>query len=412
MSAPLAQPQLPVIDGKYTLIRELGSGGSGTVYEAEQLTFGKRVALKTLNQGVANDPEFRTRFAAEARAAARIAHANVVDVLDIGVTAESLPYFVMELLEGETLAELVSARGPLPPRYACELMLQLLAGLAAAHRKGIIHCDLKPANVMVTHPRPHRPLVKVLDFGVARSLNEPSPDGTPNVVMGTPMFMAPEQVCGQPIDERTDVYSASAILYVLVTGKDPFSGTTTREVMEQVARGELRPVREANPAVAAQLAGIIEGGLARKRRERTGSVEELAEQIGSFVDPNSVGPSLPAPRAPVDQPTALLRAALRTIPAQSEVPDSRVLRVNVSPRLITDSLLMDPKLPRPPARPKLEAGRDFMPLPGDPERERDAASRRQTTFLPATRAGVGPAILAMLAGFGAGVVMAWAAGLI
>src|ERR1041384_3482794 len=109
MSAPLAHPELSVIDGKYALVRELGSGGAGTVYEAEQLSVGKRVALKTLNQGVASDPEFRARFDGEARAAARIAHANVVDVLDLGVTVDGTPYFVMELLEGETLAELVAA---------------------------------------------------------------------------------------------------------------------------------------------------------------------------------------------------------------------------------------------------------------------------------------------------------------
>jgi len=412
MSAPLAHAPLPVIDAKYALIREIGSGGSGTVYEAEQLTVGKRVALKTLNQAVAEDPEFRARFGAEARAAARIAHANVVDVLDIGETKEGIPYFVMELLEGETLADLVKARGAVSPRYACELVLQLLAGLAAAHRKGIVHCDLKPANVMVTHPRPHRPLVKVLDFGVARSLGEPMPDGVPSVVMGTPMFMAPEQVCGQAIDERTDVYAASAILYVLVTGKDPFTGKTSREVMEQVARGDVRPVLEANPGVPRKLADIITSGMARKRRDRVGSAEELSERLQSYVEPASTSPSLPAPQARAEQATALLRAVQRSTQAPSELPESRILRVDLAPRTVTDSLLLDPRLPKPPARPKLEVGRDFMPLPGDPEQVRVAAQRSRTTRVPGTRAGMGPAILAMLAGFAVGVVLAWAAGLI
>jgi serine/threonine protein kinase len=418
MSAPLAHPELSVIDGKYALIRELGSGGSGTVYEAEQLSVGKRVALKTLNQGVATDPEFRARFDAEARAAARIAHANVVDVLDLGVTPDGTPYFVMELLEGETLASLVAARGPLPPRYACELLLQLLAGLAAAHRKGIVHCDLKPANVMVTHPRPQRPLVKVLDFGVARPLNEPassSGEAKPSMVMGTPMFMAPEQVCGQAIDERTDVYAAAAILYVLVTGQDPFTGRGSREVMEQVARGELRPVTDANPAVPPQLANIIQAGMARKRRDRIGSVEELAEQISQFVDPSvASGPSLPASTQSMRAgQVALLRAAQKiTLVPNSELPDSRVVRVDLAPRLVTDSLLMDPRLPKPPARPNLEMGRDFMPLPGDPEHQRNLALRTLRTEVPKRGGGIGPAILAMIAGFGVGVLMAWAAGLI
>lgn len=410
MSAPLAHPELPIFDGKYAFIRELGSGGVGTVYEAEQLAFGKRVALKVLNQGLAADPEFRARFDAEARSAARIAHANVVDVLDLGVTA-GVPYFVMELLEGETLAQLVKTRGAVPPRYACELMLQLLAGLAAAHRKGIVHCDLKPANVMITHPRPHRPLVKVLDFGVARSLNEPARQVPANVVLGTPMFMAPEQVCGQSIDERTDVYAASAILYVLVTGSDPFAGKSSREVMELVARGAFRPVLEANPAVPLELVRLIEAGMARKRRERIGSVEELAEQISQFVDPDPELPSVAPLKARAAPETALLRAAQLT-QSHSELPESRIVRVDLAPRLITDSLLLDPRLPKPPARPNLEAGRDFMPLPGDPEHQRNVTSRSQKTRGPQPTRGLAAAILAMIAGFTAGVLMAWAAGLI
>lgn len=412
MSAPLAHPELPIFDGKYAFIRELGSGGIGTVYEAEQLAVGKRVALKVLNQGLAADPEFRARFDAEARSAARIAHANVVDVLDLGVTVAGVPYFVMELLEGVTLAELVTARGALPPRYACELMLQLLAGLAAAHRRGIVHCDLKPANVMVTHPRPHRPLVKVLDFGVARSLHEPALNAPLDVVLGTPMFMAPEQVCGQSIDERTDVYAASAILYVLVTGTDPFVAKSSREVMELVARGAYRPVLEANPTVPLELARLIEAGMARKRRERIGSVEELAEQISQFVDPDPELPSVAPLRARAAPETALLRAAQKMNHSHSELPESRVVRVELAPRLITDSLLLDPRLPKPPARPNLEAGRDFLPLPGDPEHQPSATVRAKNIRGPQAARGLVPAILAVIAGFTAGVLMAWSAGLI
>lgn len=409
-SAPLAA-ELPIIDGKYALICELGSGGSGTVYEAEQIAVGKRVALKLLSRAVADDPEFQTRFATEARAAARIQHANVVDVLDIGVTTTGRPYFVMGLLEGETLAALVRSRGPLSPPYASELLLQVLAGLGAAHRKGIIHCDLKPANVMVTHPRPHRPLVKVLDFGVARSMSDPLSDGKPSVVLGTPMFMAPEQVCGQPVDERTDVYGASAILYALLTGKDPFTGKSAQEVMNQVARGAFRPIQEANPRVPAELASIVRGGMSRKRRERIGSVEELAEKIMQFVASTSID-SLRALEPRSDRPNILTQAVPRDTVSHSDVPDSHVVRVDVSPWLVTDSLLIDPRLPRPPARPKLEAGRDFRPLPGDPEQASGVSLRQLTTRAPGSQAGIVPALFALLAGLGAGVLTAWFAGLI
>lgn len=410
MSAPLVRSEPPVLDGKYAIVRELGSGGTGTVYEAEQLGTGTRVAVKILHPGVAADPELRARFDAEARAATLIGHPNVVTVFDVGVTAEGTPYFVMELLRGESLAELVAARGALPVKQACELMLQVLAGIAAAHRRGIVHCDLKPANVMVTYPRPDRPLVKVFDFGVARKLGEVTSQDEPEVVVGTPMFMAPEQVCGQAIDERTDVYAASAILYVLVTGQNPFTGTTCREVMELVARGAWRPVLEANPSVPVALANIIERGMARKRRERIGSAEELAEQLGHFVDPAPPGPALPS-RGPARE-AALLRIAQQPSLRPSELPESARVRVAFAPPRVTDSLLLAPRLPKPPARPNLLVGRDFLPLPGDPAHAQLSAERSASTRVPGSPRGLGAAILAMLAGFGVGVAVAWAVGFI
>jgi hypothetical protein len=167
--------------------------------------------------------------------------------------------------------------------------------------------------------------------------------------------------------------------------------------------------------VPPKLASIIEAGMARRRRDRIGSAEELAEQISQFVDPSvASGPSLPAPAHSVRAgQAALLRAAQKTtLVPNSEMPESRVVRVDLAPRLVTDSLLMDPRLPKPPARPNLEVGRDFMPLPGDPEHQKNLALRNLRTEIPKRGGGIGPAILAMLAGFGVGVLMAWAAGLI
>jgi serine/threonine protein kinase len=411
MSAPLPQLESKVLDGKYAIVRELGSGGAGTVYEAEHLVMGKRVAVKLLNVSSAQEPDARARVVAEARAAARIAHANVVDIHDLGVTPEGIPYLVMELLEGETLASLV-ARGPLSSSHACELVVQLLSGLSAAHRKGIIHCDLKPANVMVTHPGPDRPLVKVLDFGVARPLFEGAGQES-SVALGTPMYMAPEQVCGQAVDERTDVYAASAILYVLLTGADPFTGKTTQKIMEQVAHGQLRPVLSANPQVSPELAAIVEHGMRRKRKERIGSAEELAEKLSAFITASgshSLGPKL---RARSEQALSL-RAAPRA-PLMRDVskpPEASLLRMQVSPRIVTDSILLSPRLPKAPASPNLEAGRDFMPMHGDPARDAELELRNRSTHVPSRGVGSIPALIAMVVGFAAGVVLAWAAGLI
>ncbi|HYO94653.1 MAG TPA: serine/threonine-protein kinase [Polyangiaceae bacterium] len=407
MSAPLAHPPAQVLDEKYALIRELGSGGAGTVYEAEHLIVGKRLAIKILHAAVAGEPEVRARFEAEARAAARIAHANVVDIHDLGVTAEGVPYLVMELLEGETFAQM-AARAPLQPAYACELVLQLLAGLSAAHRKGIVHCDLKPANVMVTHPRQERPLVKVLDFGVARTLRDPPP-GTPSIVIGTPMYMAPEQVCGQAIDERTDVYSTCAILFVLLTGQDPFQGGTSQQVMERVARGECRSLLAINPAVPPALAALVARGMARLRRARIGSTEELAEQLRDFLHSTRLGsPPTAALEGPpnllplVPHPTAVIDAT------PSLIPVSARLRLDVTRRLVTDSLLLAPRLPKPPGAPRLKLGDDFRLLLSGTEREDgDGAS-----LLVRARTRLGPALLAMLIGFAVGVLVAWLTGMI
>jgi serine/threonine-protein kinase len=411
MSAPLAQTEPKVLDGKYALLRELGSGGAGTVYEAEHLVMGKRVAVKLLNAGAAQAPDARARVVAEARAAARIAHANVVDIHDLGISAEGVPYLVMELLEGETLAELV-ARGPLSPSHACELVAQMLAGLSAAHRKGIIHCDLKPANVMVTHPGPGRPLVKVLDFGVARPVLESAAQES-TVALGTPMYMAPEQVCGQPVDERTDVYAACAILYVLLTGTDPFTGKTTPKIMEQVARGELRPVLEAKPDLSPELAEIVEHGMRRKRKERIGSAEELAEQLARFINESGAHVLGSKARARSEQAISL-RAPERALLIRdaSKPPEASLLRLQVSPRIITDSILVSPRLPKAPAAPNLEVGRDFMPMLDDPARNEHAEQRSRSTQVPNRGVGSIPAVIAMVVGFGAGVILAWAAGLI
>ncbi len=405
MSAPLPHAETRVLDGKYALGREIGRGGSGTVFEAEHLVVGKRVAVKLLHAGAADDPTTRTRFVTEARAAARIAHANVVDIHDLGIAPDGVPYLVMELLEGQTLAQAV-ASAPMAFARAIEIVLQLLAGLGAAHRRGLIHCDLKPASVMLTFPRPDQPLVKVLDFGIARSLSE-APDSRQSPA-GTPLYLAPEQVSGEPVDERTDVYAAAAILYKLVTGVDPFSGKSHGQLMDQVARGDLRAAHLQNADVPQGLSELIARGMARRRRDRLGSAEEFSEQLRTFL--TTYVPSVPSSLRQGLRNTAL--PATRRKPDASKPPESSVMRIDVAPRLLTDSLLVSPRLPKAPAPPKLEAGRDFLPMLGDPERTEPESQPTEVPRVKRSRLDPRPAILAMAIGFGAGILIAWAAGLI
>jgi len=430
----VAQPLEPrsVLDGKYALLREIGRGSSGTVYEAEHLIVGKYVAIKVMNPRAFADPTHRDHFVAEARAAARIAHANVVDIHDLGLTPDGVPYLVMELLRGETLEDIIDARGALPPAYACELMLQVLAGLSAAHAQGFLHCDLKPANVMVTHPRPDRPHVKVLDFGIARRMLE-ADGSTTKGSGGTPMFMSPEQARGEAVDARSDIYSASAMLYAMLAGLDPFQGKTAGAVLKRVTTGDFVPLCQANRQVPKLLAAIVERGLALEPRRRLESAEEFAELLHPFLGEAaqalSLGPqrrlfSDPIPLVATPREVIIQESGASVAPVRAARKDSTgrpvrqssvvPIRVASYARGVTDSLLLVPRFPPSASTPRLEAGTDFMPSPGEPGWEEIEARRAPTHSLSLRRTSrnAWPALIATGIGFGIGVVIAWLCGVL
>lgn len=419
MSAAQQPNPVSILDGKYALIRKLGSGGTGTVYEAENLIVGKKLAIKLMNPEAFAEPNSQERFVAEARASARISHANIVDIHDLGVSKQGVPYLVMELLRGETLQDVIDTRGPLSAGYACELFMQVLAGLSAAHAQGIVHCDLKPGNVLVTHPRPDRPLVKVVDFGIARGVEAAQP--TEAVVMGTPMYMSPEQVTGEPVDFRSDIYQACAMLFAMLTGTDPFEGTTAREVMRLVAKGRCKELATLVPELPAELVQVVKDGMALRPQERIQSAEELAERLRPFAGaaqfvslvPRTLGssgqpiPLIVAPTLDLNHPSSVPRVQLQ--PSVIPVDMPRVARVR-------DSLLTSPRIPRAPSTPKLRMGEDFMPMPGDPDYDHLQEARRWQTYAPRRRGGfrrdVMPAMVATAFGFALGIVLAWSAGLL
>ncbi len=420
MSAAQQPDPVSVLDGKYALMRELGSGGTGTVYEAENLVVGKKIAIKLMSAAAFAEKDSQARFVAEARAAARISHANVVDIHDLGISKNGVPYIVMELLRGETLQDLIDTRGPLAPAYACELFLQVLAGLSAAHAQGIVHCDLKPANVLVTHPRPDRPLVKVLDFGIARGVE--AAQRVDQVVMGTPMFMAPEQVKGDPVDFRTDVYQACAMLFAMLGGTDPFEAYATRDLMKLVAKGRTKDLQALVPELPAELIAVIKDGMALNPKARIQSAEELAERLRQFVSPAHFVSLVPATRTGSGRPIPVIVAP--DAHANAAKPSLRpgealgsVIPVHM-PRVtrMTDSLLASPRIPRAPSTPRLQLGRDFMPMPGAPEYDSVLETHRSQTHMPRGgsnfRRDVMPALVATGIGFALGMVLAWSGGLI
>ena len=282
---PASSSQEPIIlDGKYALLSVLGKGAFGTVYEAEHLVVGKKAAIKVLHSELSDDEESRSRFVQEARAAACIGHANVVDIYDLGVTNNGDTYMVMELLDGQTMSEIISGNAPVEPGLACELMLQVLAGVAAAHDCGIVHRDLKPENIIVTYPRPGHPLVKVLDFGIAKGVGGEESLRDPNELIGSPMYMAPEQALGKPVDSRADVYSAGVILYELLCGKDIISAPSLRQFLTKVVIGDHLPLSAQNNDLDPALCLAVEHALATKPDLRTQTAPAFAEELLPYLE--------------------------------------------------------------------------------------------------------------------------------
>ena len=276
-SAPAAAPvrdDLPARFAHYAIARKLGEGGMGIVYAARDERLERSVALKTLSS-LAHDETARRRFWREARAAASVNHPNICQIYDIGEDAGQL-FIAMELLEGEALADRLK-RGPMSVSDSVPIGLGILAALSALHARGIVHRDLKPSNVFLT---PNG--VKLLDFGLARPEAEPALDSMTGLtrtglVMGTPRYMAPEQMTGDPIDTRTDLFAAGAILFEMLAGRPAFNGRNIIEILNATLQ-EQPPALTGSPAVAA-VDRVIRHALAKRPADRPGSAETMAEEL-------------------------------------------------------------------------------------------------------------------------------------
>ncbi len=274
-----------ILDGKYRIVRLLGSGGMGSVYEGENARIHRRVAIKVLHAHVAAKADVAARFEREAQAAGRIGSEHIVEVLDLGALEGGERYMIMELLEGEDLGSRIKRRKRLEPREAGPLMVQLLEGLAAAHDAGIIHRDLKPDNVFLTQSRGQE-LVKILDFGVSKfsALDRESMSMTSTgAVMGTPYYMSPEQARGAKIDPRSDVYSVGVVMYQAVTGRVPFDAETFNELVFKIALEAPPPVETLVANVEPGFAAILNRAMARDPDQRFQSAREFQQALVQWL---------------------------------------------------------------------------------------------------------------------------------
>lgn len=257
-----------IFDGRYRIVRKLGSGGMATVYLAEDQELGRRVAIKILNERHANDEQFVERFRREAKNAAGLSHPNIVSIYDRG-EAEGTYYIAMEHLDGRNLKELIAARGPAPVHIAVEVGRQVLAALAHAHKNGIVHRDIKPHNVMVDGDR----RVKVTDFGIARAgASQMTEAGS---IVGTAQYLSPEQARGSQVDPRSDLYSVGVVLYELLTGKVPFTGDSPVEIAMRHLSDTPPPPSEVKDGIPHELDMVVMRALAKDPETRYQSAEEM-----------------------------------------------------------------------------------------------------------------------------------------
>ncbi len=274
-----------VVAGRYRIISRLAQGGMGEVYQAEHIELQRVVAIKVMLEHLSQDPHFASRFKAEAVAASRIGHPNIVDVLDFGQTADGRFYFAMEYLEGQTLTELLAQRGTLPVTRVVALGTQVAEALQAAHAQGI-HRDLKPDNVMLIERGGRVDVVKVLDFGVAKvSKSAGSTGGTAvGAIVGTPLYMAPEQALGLAVDARADLYSLGLMLHELLTGKQTFSAPTP---METVTKQINAPAPPLPGSVPAPLRALISRMLQKAPEQRPASAAEVIAALVQTPEPTT-----------------------------------------------------------------------------------------------------------------------------
>jgi eukaryotic-like serine/threonine-protein kinase len=294
-----------VLAGKYRLGRMLGEGGMGAVYEAEHLGLGSRVAVKLLSETGITDPKMLARFRREAKAMGAIRHENVITVMDTG-TDDGVPFLVMELLEGESLAGMLRRERVISAELACWIMNQLLAGLAAAHAVDVVHRDLKPENVFITGSTEGSHRVKILDFGISKlgdatATMNVTVEGT---LLGTPNFMAPEQLRPTvPIDRRADIYAAGVMLYRMVCGRLPYVGRTADELHRGILEARPVPPTQHAPSLSSALEAIILKAMHRDRDKRFHDAASFAAALREAMPPQHTAHlPTPLPSVPIHRP--------------------------------------------------------------------------------------------------------------
>jgi serine/threonine protein kinase len=336
-------PQQTILKNRYELVSQLASGGMAVVYKGVDQKLGRTVAVKILRPSLTVDPLFITRFENEARSIANLAHPNIVIVHDVDSDGPT-HYIVMELVNGSDLKKVIRTHGALPLERVMNLSIQIAKGLGFAHRARIVHADVKPQNLLLTQ----NDIVKITDFGIAQAFSDTQPAQRASVVWGSPHYFAPEQAQGEKPTAAADVYSIGVVMFEMLTGRLPYTGTSQQDLAMAHIQAPIPDVREFNPNVPAELADIVKKVMSKKANDRyseAGQLESVLRNLQDRLTGHTVAPSHPPEFTPPKQQVANPVVPPQPRPNAPIPPSMPTQQYGVAPDLPSSPI----RTPRPPA---------------------------------------------------------------